>query len=316
MSPRASVAMIVRDEEAGIEQAIRSARRLRCVNEVVVLDTGSTDRSREIARDLGAVVFEESWTDDYSIHRNRCMDRCSNDWVFALDGDEELSTPGDIDAAIGKGSFDGLALTIRCTAGGKVEEECMAVRLFDRRMARWKYAIHEQPVGLRSPYPTTAVIIARYDASFQETTRRRVARTLDLERQHRDDPHYPFFLAKMYRALHDFASTRLWARRYLDLGEDRVREAEVWVWLVEAAFARGNTDEARDVCNQALARHPRYPDLCHLHMALAAHQWYDASERLDPRYLGLARRSQRYTGNLREVIPLLGLPMRFTEDAG
>jgi len=46
------------------------------------------------------------------------------------------------------------------------------------------------------------------------------------------------------------------------------------------------------------------------------HQWYDASERLDPRYLGLARRSQKYTANLRQVIPLLGLPMRFEGGRG
>jgi len=316
MSTRASVAMIVRNEAAGIGRAIRSAQRLRCVDEVVVLDTGSTDRTLEIARDLGATVFEEPWTDDFAFHRNQCMDRCRNDWILSLDGDEELVDPGDIDGAIGKGSFDGLAVTIRCMVGLKVEEECMAVRLFDRGMARWRYAIHEQPVGLTSLYPTRAVVVARYDRSFQEATRQRVARTLALEQQHRGDPHYPFFLAKMYRALHDFGATQQWARRYLRLGEDHAREAEVWVWLVEAALHRGGPDRAREVCDEALARHPRYPDLRHLHMALAVHQWYDASERLDPRYLGLARRSQKYTANLRQVIPLLGLPMRFEGGRG
>ena len=85
-----SASMIVRDEEAGLERALGSLRAVEAIDEVVIVDTGSTDRTIEIARDLGAVVHQQPWQDDFAFHRNHCLELCSHDWVFVLDGDEVL----------------------------------------------------------------------------------------------------------------------------------------------------------------------------------------------------------------------------------
>ena len=83
-----SVLILARDEESVIGPAIRSAAFAR---EVVVVDSGSADRTREIARDLGARVVETDWPGDYGAARSRAETFASCDWVFHLDADERVS---------------------------------------------------------------------------------------------------------------------------------------------------------------------------------------------------------------------------------
>src|SRR6185295_10128605 len=59
-------------------------------DEVIVADTGSTDRTEQVARDLGAVVCRFPWCDDFSAARNFALSHARGDWIFWLDADEEL----------------------------------------------------------------------------------------------------------------------------------------------------------------------------------------------------------------------------------
>ncbi len=87
--PRLSVAMIVRDEQNGLAETIESVRPI--ADEIVVLDTGSTDQTAPVAERLGAKVFSNAWTDDFSAARNACLDRVSGDWVLWLEVGERLT---------------------------------------------------------------------------------------------------------------------------------------------------------------------------------------------------------------------------------
>ncbi len=87
-SPRLTVAMIVRDEEAVLAESIRSVESI--ADEIVVLDTGSVDNTVALARGLGAVVDQAPWTDDFSAARNRCLQNATGDWILWLDAGERL----------------------------------------------------------------------------------------------------------------------------------------------------------------------------------------------------------------------------------
>jgi tetratricopeptide (TPR) repeat protein len=87
--PTISLSMIVRNEEACIARAIGSVRPW--VDEVVVVDTGSTDGTPGILRDLGVTVGTFAWCDDFAAARNAALDMCHGDWVLSLDADEELA---------------------------------------------------------------------------------------------------------------------------------------------------------------------------------------------------------------------------------
>ena len=79
--------IITLNEERNIARAIES---LRCCDEVVVVDSGSGDRTVELARKLGARVVECAW-DGYAIQKNRAAAAATHDWILSLDADEALS---------------------------------------------------------------------------------------------------------------------------------------------------------------------------------------------------------------------------------
>jgi len=87
--PKLSAAMIVRDEQDVLARSIESVRGL--ADEVVVLDTGSVDRTPELAAELGATVHRKPWDNDFAAARNYCLRRVSGNWVLWLDAGEQIA---------------------------------------------------------------------------------------------------------------------------------------------------------------------------------------------------------------------------------
>jgi glycosyltransferase involved in cell wall biosynthesis len=88
-TPLLSAALIVRNEERFLETCLRSLGPH--VDEIVVVDTGSTDRSRAIARDLGARVLDYRWHDNFAAARNASIAAARGTWILAIDADERVS---------------------------------------------------------------------------------------------------------------------------------------------------------------------------------------------------------------------------------
>lgn len=82
-----SATIITFNEERNVARVIES---LRCCDEILVLDSGSNDRTVEIARKLGARVEEASWH-GYAAQKNIAVELAANDWILSLDADESLS---------------------------------------------------------------------------------------------------------------------------------------------------------------------------------------------------------------------------------
>jgi O-antigen biosynthesis protein len=88
-SDSVSLCMIVKNEEQHLARCLRSAKPV--VDEIVIVDTGSTDRTRDIAAAFGARVADVSWSDDFSAARNAALELAGCEWVLVLDADEVLS---------------------------------------------------------------------------------------------------------------------------------------------------------------------------------------------------------------------------------
>lgn len=86
--PRVSVCLITKNEEKFLAQCLTSVREL--ATQIVVMDTGSTDRTVEIAKSFGAEVRTIQWGEDFSAARNAALEHVRGDWVLVLDADEEL----------------------------------------------------------------------------------------------------------------------------------------------------------------------------------------------------------------------------------
>ncbi|MEW6146125.1 MAG: glycosyltransferase [Thermodesulfobacteriota bacterium] len=83
-----SASMIVRNEEKFLEGCLESIKDV--VDEIVVVDTGSKDATKEIAARFGARLFDFPWTGDFSAARNYALDRCRGEWILYIDADERL----------------------------------------------------------------------------------------------------------------------------------------------------------------------------------------------------------------------------------
>ena len=86
--PLLSAALIVRDEERHLPSCLASLRAR--VDEIVIVDTGSVDRSREIARGFGARVVDRPWTDDFAAARNASIEASRGEWILYIDADETV----------------------------------------------------------------------------------------------------------------------------------------------------------------------------------------------------------------------------------
>ncbi len=89
---RISACLIARDEERFLPGCLRSLEG--AVDEVVVVDTGSTDGTVDVARAAGCRVLHRRWTDDYAAARNAGIDAAEGDWIVVLDADERLEGGG------------------------------------------------------------------------------------------------------------------------------------------------------------------------------------------------------------------------------
>jgi glycosyltransferase involved in cell wall biosynthesis len=88
MTVRLSLAMIVKDEERLLGRVLADAATV--CDELVVVDTESSDKTREVAEEHGATVHAISWRDDFATARNASFAWCNEDWIMWLDADDVL----------------------------------------------------------------------------------------------------------------------------------------------------------------------------------------------------------------------------------
>ena len=199
--PRISACMIVRDEEHNLPRCLASLAGK--VDEIVVVDTGSQDRTVEIARSSGAKVRSFIWCDDFSAARNESLRHATGDFVLWVDADDELieSQPGALRRLCAAADEWGYFLDVHCPATEQSVETAIVRqwRLFPRAAGVcFEGRIHEHPVAPRIirtedvlVQDDVHVIHWGYTASG-DVARRRLDRNRRLiERCIADEPHQP-----------------------------------------------------------------------------------------------------------------------------
>jgi tetratricopeptide (TPR) repeat protein len=89
-NPGVSLCMIVKDEEANLARCLASVKPI--VDEMIVVDTGSIDRTRDIAEFFGARVYDYKWSDDFADARNFSLSKAIGKWILIMDADEVISS--------------------------------------------------------------------------------------------------------------------------------------------------------------------------------------------------------------------------------
>jgi len=206
-APSVSACMIVKNEEELLPACLDSIRDW--VDEIVVVDTGSSDRTVEIAESYGAKVFHQPWEGDFSKHRNYSIDQATGEWIFIIDADERM-TGNDIPVI--RRHLKELAAEIMAVnilnVGGKYDEQVTflpSIRFFRRDLGlRYEGIVHNQlKIDPTNPVLRTGVTIRHLGYGLSpEKIKAKAERTIGLlDRQLAENPDNPFALLNYAQVL-------------------------------------------------------------------------------------------------------------------
>jgi glycosyltransferase involved in cell wall biosynthesis len=146
-----SIAMIVKNEEKNLPRCLESLKGLFA--EIIIVDTGSIDRTPKIAQDYGAKLYYHAWENDFSKHRNQSFGYATGDWILQIDADEELVFYHNRSPRIlldflsrVKSDIHAIAFEIANLCKGKNDVSTYAPRLFRNGKVKYKRKIHNEPV--------------------------------------------------------------------------------------------------------------------------------------------------------------------------
>lgn len=229
--PLVSLCMIVRNEEPRIGECLRSVRPH--VDEMIVVDTGSSDRTREIAAASGAQVFDFPWIDSFAAARNASLDQACGEWIFWMDADDVLGAKVGCQlrslarACPAKDTAYQVQVRIPPGPGEFSPSVVDHVKLFPNRPdLRFEHRIHEQILpavrraGLRLLFSDIYVVHQNYDRSPEGQVLKRLRDFRLLELDLADHPDHPFVLYNLgmtyLYATHEYEVAAHYLRRSLE----------------------------------------------------------------------------------------------------
>ena len=323
-APRLTCCLIARDEADMLPACLTSLRNV--ADEVIVVDTGSTDDTVQIAQAHGAKVLAQPWRDDFSAPRNLAVAHARGDWVLLLDADERISRASQpaLRAVLSGADFDCGLIPLHNAAHleaseedvvsgrARLEEPHALPRLFlNTDNLRWEGFIHERPTSwlLRNTRMRTLdqLAIVHYGAvpSLREG-RNKALRNLRIMEKHcqqlPEDARIRTYLAYALSELgdHGRAAAEI-ARAFTDLQREAATTSRLKPNLVAAAAlhasylrAERRLEDAANVLHEALRGSKGSQDEAHptllFQLAITLElRALTASEAAAPRYLERAR---------------------------
>ncbi|MCE9556687.1 MAG: tetratricopeptide repeat protein [Planctomycetes bacterium] len=274
---RLSLCMIVRDSAKTLPAALKSVRPW--VDELVVVDTGSRDNTREIATSFGARLFEFPWCDDFSAARNESLKHAGGDWLFWMDSDDTISPEcgqrlRDLAHGPHKAETLGYVLQVHCP-GAEPEQDVTVVDhvklVRNLPELRFEFRIHEQLLPsirrLGGQIEWTDIFVTHsgsdHSAAGRQRKQQRDLRLLELELA--DRPDHPFALFNVGMTLVDM-QRHADAIEYLERAiaasapeESHLRKT--FALLIGSLAETGQNEKARELCASALEQFPHDPEL-------------------------------------------------------
>ncbi|HEY3781381.1 MAG TPA: glycosyltransferase [Fimbriimonadaceae bacterium] len=264
-----SASLIVKNEEKHLDRCLASIKDI--VDEIVVVDTGSTDSTIEIAEKYGAKIGHFEWCDDFGAARNASLELCTGNWVLWIDADEALDPEsfGQMREAVMRPQFGGYFMKIiNFMEKGQDANTYVhtAVRLF-RNIPEIRFTgrIHEQIIGSFKDHgyvPATLTKGVLHHFGYQHETmveKNKLERTINmLKKEVAECPQEPFHwfnLANAYSVAMMPADAEQSARKCVEIidGEAPYGPATFQI-LCSSLTALERAGEALYFCNKAIEK--------------------------------------------------------------
>jgi tetratricopeptide (TPR) repeat protein len=276
-----SLCMIVKDEEEMLPRTLEAVKP--AVDEIIVVDTGSTDRTVEIAESFGAKVLHHEWTGDFAEARNVSLEAATGDWIVWLDADEVLvAEDADKLRKLAGQTWREAFYLVETNFTGDIEDGTAvthnALRVFRNRPEyRFKGRLHEQmahnlPGYLAERVAHTQVRIEHYGyLGVVRESKDKARRNLELlEKQTAegvDTAYHKFNLGSEYLALGEFEKARdFLVRAWKEMEQEPNRKSFPYMpslasRVVIALRETGKLDEAHRQADEGLEVFPGFTDL-------------------------------------------------------
>ncbi|MGE3803139.1 MAG: glycosyltransferase [Gemmataceae bacterium] len=283
--------MIVRNEAGNLPACLSSVHGL--FDEIVIVDTGSADRTREVASDLGARVCDFPWSDSFSAARNESLRLARGDWIFWMDADDRVDRAhrARLESLFSQLENENIAyeMTCLCRAPDGGATRATHVRLFRNKPGlRWHYRVHEQigPALRRQNVEVRPADIVIEHIGYQdpELWRHKQERNLRLLKlsvdEEGDDPYLLFHLGWTYHGLGQWQQATPVLSRCLERAAHSARFVARNHALLASCYSKlGQQERAWAICQQGLGRYPDHLELlyCAGQLCYEAGDWPGAA---------------------------------------
>jgi len=243
-----SAVLIVKNESKHLDVCLKSVEG---VDEIIVVDTGSTDNTIEVAKCYTNNVFNDyHWKDNFAEARNHALKKASSDWVLSIDADEELLTPiEEVKKVIMEAEGQGFrAINVSQVSG---EHSNWFPRLFKKDPeVYWVGAIHNH---LTVGGQMNSDIKIRYGYSqAHELDPDRTLRILLSEVGKGDRVRELYYLGREYWYRKNYITATYWLKEYITKSTFLSEKADAYLMLARCYWALGRGEEARVNCLMAL----------------------------------------------------------------
>lgn len=275
-----SACTIVKNEEKTIARSIDSYKYF--VNEIIILDTGSTDNTVKIAQEHGAKVYHYEWNNDFAAAKNAALEHATGDWIIFLDADEYFveNCGKRVRKAIaeaelrGNGSIGCRMINIDSNTGSVIAE-IFSIRVLKKGF-HYQYAVHEEPV--REDYKGFLVadktwFFLYHTGYTSKILKSKAKRNLDImlslleiEKNPARRVAYKSYISDSYLAMLDHKNAIKYAKEFLkDAQRYDVKlvgcETKPYLNLIGSLQAiDADTDEIANWVNELCEKYPGYPD--------------------------------------------------------
>lgn len=265
-----SAVLIVKNEEQYLSTCLDSVKD---ADEIVVMDTGSTDRTIEIAETYTDNVYTCEWQDDFAKARNYAKAHCNGEWVYNIDADHVNLTP-----------FE----QIRAEIERVKDHDVASITIDGHHQAAWLYRNKPELQWVGRVHEVLNRPASAHTSIAQRTRKRPEAHTkrnIRLLQKSEDSPRTRFYLGREYFELGDYSEAVRWLRRYLKAPAFPAEQAEAWITLAKAYWYSNRGADARAACLQAIGTNPDFREA----LEWMAHMTY---EPLSSKWKRLAEQSK------------------------
>jgi glycosyltransferase involved in cell wall biosynthesis len=269
-----SACMMVKNESTNLERCLKSLSGL--VDEIIVVDTGSTDNTVEIAKKYGAKVYHHPWANDFSKHRNQSINYATGKWILIVDADEEITfkegcSIKDARKFLKKleNQFPAAAFNVKDIQHGMTCLQFTSARVFLNGKIHYEGRVHNQAVinggGKAMFYPGIDILHYGYDMT-PEQKQAKFERTSGLLLKRVEDNDIAnglmyFYLCQIFANNNMHESAVKWGEKYLSYQIENNTDKEsfcqsIYFTMIKSYIELENSTKAADWLNLAVKELP------------------------------------------------------------